>query len=437
MKISNLKQRFSISDFIFPFRSGSKDSTMLLFAAWFFFTYTIFSGVFRKWVFGPGVANNVIFLIQLVLPFIFFLMISTKRTKSTFKIPALFIFYLAYLVIAAANPKNHTIYHGLFGIVIHLGIWIGLIAYYKKRDYFELENLVLFFIVILIIEIILASVQYSLPPDHILNIKGDGNTSDALVGEAVRVSGTFSYLGGFHVMITFYGFLIWYLIVMGFPSIIIVFVFGLSLYGALMSGSRGAMALLLFVSGFSFIYTGFLFKRILNLVGTLSLLIVLLFYLGDNVAEVVNTSYTNFSERVAWGEESGEADTRLSDYVTEVVDYRGKYPFYGIGLGSTYQGANSLFGESFYSKEYGLYESEWVRIVIEGGFILFFLRIFSMLAFLYYSYIPGVAKWIILAFYLGSVTTFNTYQSVFFFFGFILVDRAYLLKSRTKVILPK
>lgn len=432
MSSKDIVRNLFTANSIFPFRSTYRGGDILLIAAWVLFSYTVFSGAVRKWVVGPGAANNVIFLGQLLIFFVFYLLASSSKLRPHFKVPVFFIIFFLYLVIAALNSKNHTIYHGLFGLLIHVGIWVALIAYYQRREHFELEKLIGFFIVVLVVEIILASVQYKLPTDHILNIKGDGNMTDALVGNAVRVSGTFSYLGGFHVMITFYGFLIWYMLVMEFPFFFTVSVFGLSLYGALMSGSRGAMFLLLFISGFAFIYTGFLFRRIINIVVTLAILISLLTYFADNIVRSVNTSYENFSQRVEWGQESGEADARVEDYLTEVVNFRGKYPIYGIGLGSTYQGANILFGESIYSKDYGYYESELVRIVLEGGFILFFFRIILLLSFLRYSYLPGAAKWVILIFFLGSAVTFNTYQGVFFLLGLIMVDRAYFIQQTKK-----
>ena len=136
----SIKSLFSFNS-IFPFKASYKGGSLLLFAAWLLFFYTVFSGALRKWVLGPGQAGNILFFIQLLAPFIFFFLILFSKTPKRFRTPVFFLFFLSYLIIAALNPKNHTIYHGLFGLLIHLGFWVALISYYQKRDFFELEKL--------------------------------------------------------------------------------------------------------------------------------------------------------------------------------------------------------------------------------------------------------------------------------------------------------
>lgn len=423
----SIKNLLSIN-LLFPFKFLNRSGGRLLFAAWLLFAYTIFSGALRKWVFGPGLAGNAIFFIQLLAPFIFFLFNSFSRAAKGFRIPVFFLIFLAYLIIAAFNPKNHTLYHGLFGLVIHMGFWVALVSFYQNRASFELENLVGFFVMILVVEVALAYVQYSLPAEHILNIKSNGMAVDATVGDAVRVSGTFSYIGGFQVMITFYGFLIWFLIILDFPFIVIALVFALSVFAALMSGSRGSMILFLFISAFAFLQSGFLFRRFINVALTCVILTIFLYFFGNKVSVVFDQAYNNFSERVEWGLEAGETEDRFEEPFKDVLNFKGKYPIYGIGLGSTYQGANIIFGESFYAKEFGGYEGELGRIILEGGFILFFLRIILLLVFLRYSYIPASGKAIVVIFFLACVVVFNTYQTIFLLFGIMLVERAYFIK---------
>ncbi|HWA32645.1 MAG TPA: hypothetical protein VG737_00875, partial [Cyclobacteriaceae bacterium] len=247
---------FSFSSLI-PFKVPSSQEDKLIAAAWVFFMYTVFSGALRKWYFGPGTLSNIIFLGQLLMYFVFAAWILSANFISRYRIPVLMTIYVIYLTIAGFNPKNQTFYHGLFGIAIHLGFWVAWVSYYKRRERFSLERLVPFFFILLVIEILLASLQYALPVDHILNVKASGEASDALVGTAVRVSGTFSYLAGFHSMIIFYGFLVWFLLVLEYPFTFIIGVFSFGLYGALMSGSRSSLVTFLLASLFGLIFSGF------------------------------------------------------------------------------------------------------------------------------------------------------------------------------------
>ncbi|MGL1423646.1 hypothetical protein ACSTJ1_00460, partial [Vibrio parahaemolyticus] len=89
---------------------------------------------------------------------------------------------------------------------------------------------------------------------------------------------------------------------------------------------------------------------------------------------------------------------------------KGNYPIFGVGLGSTYQGAIKLFGTSPFIIEYGFYESEVIRIVLEGGFILLFTRIFVIIYVIRQLLIPVTGKiviTIILLFFFPTI--FNIY----------------------------
>jgi hypothetical protein len=340
------------------------------------------------------------------------------------------LFFIFYLVVAALNPKNQTFYHGLFGLIIHLAFWVCLLGYYKTRNFFELEKFTNLLIVILVAEVVLGSIQYSLPGTHILNRFATGEENNTVVGNAIRVSGTFSYLGGYQAWVTFNGFFIWFLLIRKTPSFVILAVFFLSLYAGLVSGARGAVGLLLITTVFSFIYTGFLFKRFFSLVLSILLFSALTLYWGGGLVNKFKIASENFQARLAWGNDNGELESRIIGSFDEVLHFKGKDPIYGIGLGSTYQGAILLFGESPYLKEYGYNESEAARIVLEGGFILFFFRIILFYVMLRYSYIPTVGKIYLFIIFINSMIVFNTYFSVFFVLGIIFIDRAYYLKTK-------
>lgn len=417
------------ADTLFPPKSSFSFGHSLLRITWVFVIFTVLSGAVRKWMAGPGPLGNAIFLAQILFPFIFYFVLSRSRIRSRFRTPIMFTFFMIYLLIAAINPMNLTVYHGIFGIIIHLGFWLCLVGYYKTRPFFEVEKLTNLFIAILIAEVVLASVQYSLPGSHVLNVFATGEENKTFVGNAVRVAGTFAYIGGFQAWVSFYGFFIWFLFVRKYPAYMIIIVFSLSLFAGLVSGSRSAVAMQLFTSAFAFLYTGFFMHRFFNVILQVAILSGVFLLFGENVVDQFKLAYSNFQDRVEWGINNGELEGRVVNNFEEVFDFKGKYPVYGIGLGSTYQGANLLFGESLYAKDYGYYESELARVVLEGGFILFFLRIIVFIILLKYSYIPLIGKIYLLAFMLNNMVIFNTYQSIFFALGIIMVDRAYFLNA--------
>lgn len=242
---------------LFPPRATNKKNSIFLTAAWLFIVYTVISGSFRKWVFGRGAVGNIIFLVQLLMPLIFYWLLQQRKLKFKIATPPLFLVLVAYLFLVTLNPMNKTVFHGIFGLVIHLGFWLCLLGWFQTRPFFEIEKLTNLIIVILLGECLLGSIQSVLPASHFLNILSTGEESSAFVGSSVRVAGTFSYLAGLASFVVFMGFFIWYLTVIEYPPTIVLIVFILSLFTGLLTGGRGAVFILVIVSFTSFLVTGF------------------------------------------------------------------------------------------------------------------------------------------------------------------------------------
>src|SRR5205823_8969299 len=147
--------------------------------------------------------NNTILAIQLSIPFSFLFLVRSKQLHSPFK--PLLIAYIFLLVLLAINPMNYTIFHGIFGIILHLGFWMACFFYFENKEYFELHDLFKLFIAISIAEVVLGFIQYTLPASHILNkYVNESSIADiAMVGNSVRVTGTFSYLAGYAAFFVF------------------------------------------------------------------------------------------------------------------------------------------------------------------------------------------------------------------------------------------
>src|SRR5687768_3477527 len=98
------------------------------------FLYSTFSGSIRKWGGASGLINNIVFGIQLLLPFLF-LLLRRPGYRSPFN--KLLLFYSLILFLLALNPMNLTIFHGLFGLLIHLGFWVCCFFYIRNRELFN------------------------------------------------------------------------------------------------------------------------------------------------------------------------------------------------------------------------------------------------------------------------------------------------------------
>lgn len=405
----------------------------------FVFFFTTFSGALRKWVIDSNAVSNVILAIQLLIPFSFVWLLRYKEIRSPFN--GLLTVYTGILILMAFNPMNLTIFHGLFGIMLHLGFWFAIFFYLHNWQYFPFKGMIKIFVIVGVIEIVLGMVQSTLPPGHFLNkyATDDSSSSVALIGgNTVRVTGTFSYLAGYGSFCIFFPLMLWgalRLKVLNSTTLLILYAAGL--VACFMNGSRTAFYPYI-LTGALIVYIEFGVKRLFNvlLAGILmtGIITAMVFFLGNKVGFLSNTvtaAYTNFDTRRTLNQQRGEEKGRLLNSVQDVIFFPGEYPLIGIGLGSTYQGAVAVWGTSKYVEEYPSFlEEEPERVVVEGGFVLLFLKIVLFIALFRALTIPAAAKLplLILAFLFFSLVFF-TYSSTYFFLGLMILDRTYRDKS--------
>jgi hypothetical protein len=394
------------------------------------FLFTIISGVIRKWILSDTGTGNIIFLFQLMSLFFFFVR-DAKGSLQTMQNKWL-SFYLILLIFMAINPLNLTVYHGLVGILLHLGLWFGCFYYLYNRDEFDFSIILNVFVVVAFTEIILAFVQYSLPPDNFLNRYADDKQVGgiyATVGTAVRVTGTFSYISGFSSYLLFHAYLVWALIKLNYRPFITIALMVFGLVAAFMNGSRGATYVYLVIMIYFLIFEargsniGQFLPRLV--VPGLVLYMVLLANGSLGIESNVTEAYDNFQDRTTELRENGEENKRVWGPLDEVVHFRGNYPILGIGLGSTYQGNHVMFGVSPYLLEYGFIESELARIVLEGGFVLLIMRLMLTIYFCSFLSFQLTSKILIGALFFMTPTIFNIYNSIFTFAGVVLLDNVY------------
>lgn len=402
------------------------------------FIFSICSGAIRKWAIDSDFLNNVILGVQIVLPLSFFLL----RAGKQYYFNPLMNIYALLLLALALNPMNLTIFHGVFGFLLHFGFWFAMFFYVRYNKFFDFRKLISLFIVLSLIELAVGYIQYTLPPEHFLNRYANQETIQniAKVGDSVRITGTFSYLGGFTSFLLFYSFLIWTLIRLSYRPFWVILLFLLGMVGCFMSGSRSSLYLYLII-GVMMVFSEFKARKIFQLVASLTIIIVVggtsIYFLGNRLSGVenlVNKSYTNFESRRLSNQNSGEEQGRIIKTIGDVVFFNGDNPTLGVGLGSTYQGANAVWGVSSYVANFpDFLEEEPARIVVEGGYILFIFKIVLFVSLFSRLHIPKLIKVIlVILIFLFVPLVFNVYNAVFLFLGLSMLDNTHKNFLRNK-----
>lgn len=397
-----------------------------------YFVYSTLNGALRKWVFaGNSGVNNVLLLIQILMPFlVIFLM---KRERPVWRNQPIFL-YALILVAFALNPLNQSIFHGVFGFILHFGFWFSIITYFNERDAFPFEKILKPIIIICAAQTILTFIQFGLPPTHVLNRYENAGDVSGFEGNIVRVIGTFSYISGYGAFLFFFGLFSWALLIEAKRPVIVIFgVAGMGLVSAFMNGSR--MVVLPFALSLFF---GFLdygtFQQKIKAFTIMGLVIILtIVYDVNKQAAFVENAYNAFTNRVKIGQKSGEGSSRTFQVFAEIIDFRGNYPLLGVGLGATYQGAIAQWGQSLEIKSYGFFEEEPERIILEGGYFLLIVRMLLFIFLASQLKIPLIySAPILFCIFFFTQLVFNTYQTTFTFLGIALLDKMYYLKTQIK-----
>lgn len=387
----------------------------------FVLVYTILAGALRKWVILSGPLSNLVLLGHILLPWLYFALAPGSKRRYG---PLLLVFG-AVLLLMAFNPLNQSVYHGAFGVLLHLGFWLIAFHYLENRQLYDWEKLFGLLLVLFVVEITLGIFQYSLPRTHLINrYASETATSIAYVGERARVTGTFSYVAGFTSWLVFVNLWIWSLALRKYSLQLVVALTSLTVFASLISGARSALA-------FTVLFGGIMFWGVLKRLSFLKVAAMLLLGVlagagAYQKSDFVQEAWSNFLSRIDDGVRDEEFGRRTYGVITEIIDYKGDYPVVGTGLGATYQGARIIWGESYFVKRYGGFEEEPERIVLEGGYILLVLRTLLLMYFLYQLRIPLFQKIMfgaIIALFTHSI--FNVYNLVFVPLALSILETGY------------
>lgn len=392
------------------------------------FLYTVMAGVIRKWVFPFGIVSNILLFGQLILPLIMAWQYSKTKENIKNMYQFVLIIYFFILLLLAANPLNHTVFHGILGIVIHLGFWYIMLAYLKVANMVSIDKLDTFLFIILIGETVLATIQYSLPGDHILNRYVVENAGSIPIGDGIRVTGSFSYIGGFGALSIFFGFFSWSLLNRNKKTFLIIASIILALYLSFMSGGRSrvwtvaVLVVLALYENWEIVLKNF--KHY-----TAVAIVILIISMFSNPFQSFMRAWDNFNDRQQTLSERGETSGRIYRLYFSAFLYHGDQPIFGAGLGSDYQGANAVFGTSITRQKYGYLEEEPERIVFEGGYFLYLVRIGLFIFILSALKIKKLSKITLFILFVNSLIVFQTFLSFFIATGFIWINNKQKIKN--------
>ena len=397
-----------------------------------YFLYTTFNGALRKWVFsGSSAVEGALLVLQILSPCLLTFFMRRKK-GALFYFPMLPLCLV--LIAMALNPLNHTIYHGIFGFLLHIGFWICMIIYVQERESFPVEKLLPALIIVCLVECVLGFLQFGLPASHFLNryVTSNNDVAGFDGGLGTRVTGTFSYITGYGAFLMFVGMLVWALLVEGTrPFWVILSLMAVGLVASFMNGGRSVVLPFLITLTFGFLAYGSMGDKIKAIVVAVFLGVIGLVYnLGDRLS-VVEQAYAAFYGRVKYGNESGEASNRVTKTLLAVGDYNGRNPIFGAGLGATYQGAIAKWGRSPEVSAY--FEEEPERVIMEGGYLLFIIRVLLFAYICKQLRIPAYFSIpLVLYVFIFSTLIFSTNHSIYTFLGLMVVDKMYFLREKKR-----
>jgi hypothetical protein len=399
-----------------------------------FFLYVTFNGTVRKWLLSDALTGNILLGVQIGFPLLFALLVKTKSySRFTFMV---LTGYSMLLLVMAFNPMGQSVVHGIIGYFLHVGVFVPLLIYLNDRDAFPVERMNRLFLFVILFELLLGTVQFMSPSTSDINkyVRDTTDTGGIAMLYAinrVRITGTFSYLGGMGSLFVFFGFWIWGLRLTKSSALLVGIALACCAVVSPMTGSRGLSALLIILTGCAFAST------ITDLRNSLALAVlgILAFAaLQFTDLSLVGEAYTGLNERVTSHVIDNENESRAFGQIWEIIDFKGNYPWLGTGLGGTYQGAIALMGESIYLQEYGYYEEEPERIILEGGYLLFVARLLLWLLVFRQSKIPlAYCALLLILHVFYMVTLFNVFTAFYTVMAFMYLDRSYYLRQQNEV----
>lgn len=410
------------------------------------FIIITFAGALRKWIIDNSVINLLLTILGTTSLFLFWYVQKKDNQNIIGKEVSTMLFaFTFYLTACAFNPLNHTFYHGIVGIIIHLGFWIVIFLYLYNTNKYDLSKFNNIIIVISVIQVAIACIQYTSPSDSTWNVlrgnssmavssdaiandsvelDGDSYSNSAFVGDGTRATGTFSYLGGYYAYMIFHMLFTFSLFIRKSPSYLSVSMLFMGFLGCILNGSRSLIIVYLTINFAFFCF------QLSNRKALFQAFAILMIFFAFNsafndflgVQKFTQNAVTNLSNRALRSEE--ENRTRINGPIESLFNYDGEYPIFGVGVGATYSGINSIFGASKYVTKHA-YEHEIGRTIQDGGYILLLFKIILYILLIKRLSLNKIFSTVIfLILFFGTLITTNPYLSFYLLFGLLFINQS-------------
>lgn len=339
----------------------------------------VIEGALRKWAL-PQASQLIYFFKDFVLIGAYLAYFASPQPQNRFRIKNETIKGLVYLValwcfFEIFNPGLGSPIIGIFGArnyLLYIPLMWMIPALFSSEE--ELYKFLRHYLLLLIPVGLLAIAQYFSPPQSPLNVyAGDAEHGVAMVGDAVRVTGTFSYLAGYSTYLSVCFTLLLPLIIKPQPLLwryLSIMEMSLIVITSFMTGARGLILfLILAIAGYVFLEG---WRDLSSLIKSLSKLLIPAAFGFVLLTSKFSAAISSFESR---GFNSEALSPRIIGAFTEPFANFQYALFSGYGVGATFQANGTI--RSLFSLPLGEYipvgfEGETGRVVLELGIIGFF-----------------------------------------------------------------
>jgi hypothetical protein len=352
------------------------------------FVLLVFEGALRKWAF-PW-AQAYVYLVKdviLLAAYVGFLL-DARRNQPALRDGALIKIVLVLNVvfgcIEVLNPNSPSILVGLAGLKTYfLYAPIAFILPYAVKSREHLLGLIRRYLIMAIPVALLGFVQIAAGPDSSLNAYVSHSEDEEAVGvrfgsayDLVRTSGTFSFISGYAVFLTFVAFLgIGYNMAQGWrlkgniaPLLALTLVVG----AMFTTGSRAPVYTLVLTGP---VILGMAVVGRVLAVQTAMRLCILLPVMAIVAVSLSSRAFEGFADRASSADDS--TLQRISSPIYQTIEALSEAPALGVGIGTTHSSAITIMGTQDQWWLNGLLpEDEAARVTTELGVIGLLLNYF-------------------------------------------------------------
>lgn len=328
-------------------------------AARFVLFAVVFEGLLRKWIL-PQASELIYFLKDMIFVGAYIGFLAHKKevifktaqiTRLEYFLKSLLFLLLIWMGFQALNPRLGSPLLGLFGMKFYL-LFIPLMwmmpYLFKSKE--ELERFLRNYLLLAIPICLLGLIQFFSPLNSPINTYTDSPVGTELVGTfhgsgRIRVTSTFSYIGGMATFLSFCFGIFLGLLGSNTSSNKIWTLFGsiellLLLLGTFMNGSRSVMVTMLILMAGFFVLQGFKgAERFSRRLAPLIFLGVLVFSFAFGFSNNIKEPIESFAARTT---ENSDLGSRIINQVLQPIDLFQLTGMDGYGVGSTHQGVTAF-----------------------------------------------------------------------------------------------